>query len=287
MTWTELCELYLSQYKTATRSLYWFALREYTEWCAENEIEPLTVSRAQFLAFFRTLQSRHAQSTASNRLGAVVGAYRLAVEEEVLDKNPAGRVKIPPVDRTLQKRTVLSPLEFAAFLKTAESLGATEHAIAALGGMLGLRAQEMLDLTASSLGLSRGYVTLSVLSKGDKIHLLPLPVPVARPVVALSQKHPTGYLIQSRTGQQMTRMTLLRIVQRIARHAGITHHITTHGLRRTYATSGFMKGVSLRDMQIAMRHARSDTTLLYDLDRQNLDRHASHEIAAFLSGFSM
>ncbi len=47
-----------------------------------------------------------------------------------------------------------------------------------------------------------------------------------------------------------------------------------------------MSGVPLRDMQYAMRHADSRTTLRYDMARADLDRHAAHAVAAYLAGMS-
>jgi hypothetical protein len=42
----------------------------------------------------------------------------------------------------------------------------------------------------------------------------------------------------------------------------------------------------MRDMQIAMRHADSRTTGLYDMDKNNKDRQASHRVASFLVGMT-
>ena len=43
-------------------------------------------------------------------------------------------------------------------------------------------------------------------------------------------------------------------------------------------------GVSLRDVQIAARHADPRTTTRYDRARENLDRHASYIVTAFVAG---
>jgi hypothetical protein len=43
-------------------------------------------------------------------------------------------------------------------------------------------------------------------------------------------------------------------------------------------------GVPLRDVQIAARHADPRTTTRYDRARNNLDRHASYIVAAFIAG---
>jgi hypothetical protein len=46
-----------------------------------------------------------------------------------------------------------------------------------------------------------------------------------------------------------------------------------HMLRHTFVTTMLDAGVSLRDVQIAARHADPKTTMRYDRARRNLDRH--------------
>jgi integrase/recombinase XerD len=77
-----------------------------------------------------------------------------------------------------------------------------------------------------------------------------------------------------------------RALTRVANTAGITHSISPHGLRRTFCTTGLVAGISIRDMQYAMRHADPRTTVRYDMAKANLDRHAAHAVVAYLAGMS-
>lgn len=56
--------------------------------------------------------------------------------------------------------------------------------------------------------------------------------------------------------------------------------------RRSEITAALDAGVPLRDVQIAVRHADPRTTTRYDRARNNLDRHASHIVTAFIAGAS-
>jgi integrase/recombinase XerD len=51
-------------------------------------------------------------------------------------------------------------------------------------------------------------------------------------------------------------------------------------LRHTFVTTMLDAGVSLRDVQIAARHADPRTTMRYDRARKNLDRHPNYILAA-------
>jgi integrase/recombinase XerD len=58
-------------------------------------------------------------------------------------------------------------------------------------------------------------------------------------------------------------------------------------LRHTFVTTMLDAGVSLRDIQIAARHAARHadprTTMRYDRARNNLDRHSNYILAAYMA----
>jgi site-specific recombinase XerD len=56
-----------------------------------------------------------------------------------------------------------------------------------------------------------------------------------------------------------------------------------HMLRHTFVTTMLDAGVSLRDVQIAARHADPRTTMRDDRARKNLDRHPNYILAAYMA----
>ena len=75
-------------------------------------------------------------------------------------------------------------------------------------------------------------------------------------------------------------------MRRLARRAEIVKRISPHSLRHSFITAALDAGVPLRDVQIAARHADPRTTTRYDRVRNNLDRHASYVVTAFVAGSS-
>jgi len=51
----------------------------------------------------------------------------------------------------------------------------------------------------------------------------------------------------------------------------------------TFVTTMLDAGVSLRDVQIAARHADPRTTMRYDRARKNLDRHPNYILVAYMA----
>ena len=73
-------------------------------------------------------------------------------------------------------------------------------------------------------------------------------------------------------------------MRRLGRKAGINKAVGPHTLRHAFITAALDAGVPLRDVQIAARHADPRTTTRYDRARENLDRHASYIVTAFIAG---
>ena len=86
-------------------------------------------------------------------------------------------------------------------------------------------------------------------------------------------------------GRRLDRHGAGRIVRKTARRAGITKTVTQHTLRHAFIPAAQMSGgagVPLRDVQEAASHADPRTTMRYG--RENLDRHATYIIAAYIAG---
>ena len=286
--WDELATWWLSRYKPSTQRTYATYLPRWNRWCAGRRIEPLAARRADVELWLRTVaDSGLSRASVAAHYHAVASLYRLAYEEELVVTNPCARVTRPKIQRELQRREVLTVLEYAAFLTTARDLGPTHHAIAVLGGMMGLRATEMATLTVESFGTVRGYATLIVLGKGDKPARVPVPIPALGAVQTAIGGRTAGPLLRTRSGAGMDRRTVHRYVAATARAAGITRPIGPHALRRTVGTVGLNQGIPLRDVQRLLRHARPETTLgSYDITGEALERHASHQVAGFLAGWA-
>ncbi|TKJ31218.1 tyrosine-type recombinase/integrase [Blastococcus sp. CCUG 61487] len=286
--WDELASWWLSRLKPSSQDTWRRLLPRWTSWCTGRGIDPMTARRGDVELWLRAVaDSGYARATIAAHYDVVASVYRLAHEEELIERNPCARIPRPKVHRELQRREVLTVLEYAAFLAAARQLGPVEHAIAVLAGMMGLRASEIASLQVESLAVIRGYSTLTFIGKGDKPARVPVPIPALAAVQACVDGRTTGPLLRTRAGTAMDRRAVHRYVARTAAAAGITRPISPHALRRTVGTVGLAQGIPLRDVQRLLRHAKPQTTIdAYDVGGDGLDRHASHQVAGFLAGFA-
>ncbi len=279
---------FLARYREPTVTAYRADLRCFWVWCAEHDIQPLVARRAHIELYIRALERKgYAPATIRRRVSTVSGLFKYAVIDELIAADPTLAVERPRVAWEGQHRTVLHPLEFAAVLTAARKHSTTAHALVGLLGMIGLRISEACSAQISDLHYSAGYRVLHVLGKGSKPADIPLPIPVLRAVQDAVGDRTSGPILATRTGQPMSRGGAARLLAGIARAAGVTTPVSPHALRRTFCTAGLISGVPLRDMQYAMRHADARTTMRYDMARANLDRHAAHNVAAYLSGMAV
>ena len=276
---------FLARYREPTLTAYTQDLKAYLGWGQAYDREVLGVTRGELEMYVRYLESRgYAAATVARRFGTVATFYKYAVIDGDIPANPAAAVTRPKVAWEGQKRAVLHPLEFAAVLAAARTSGPTDHALVGLLGMLGLRVSEACGVDIGDLGEERGHRVLRVVGKGGKPATIPLPVPVARALDAACGNREQGPLLRSRTGRRLDRHAAARLVTKTCRAAGITKRISPHSLRHTFVTQLLDAGASLRDVQIAARHADPRITMRYDRARIQLDRHVNYVLAARVAG---
>ena len=276
---------FLARYTGRTREAYAADLKTYLTWCTNRHLDVFAVTRAHIEVYVRWLEEdRHlAPATVARRLSTVIGFYRCLAIDGRLEKSPADYVRRPRVSPDSQALG-MDRMQLGALVAAARGSSPMDAALITLLGLLGLRISEACSVDLEDFGVERGHRTLHIIGKGGKPALLPLPPPVARTLDLAAAERGTGPLLLSTTGRRMDRYAATRIVQRLAKKAGIAHHIGCHSLRHSYITAALDAGVPLRDVQIAARHTDPRTTTRYDRARGNLDRHANYIVAAFIAG---
>jgi site-specific recombinase XerD len=276
---------FLARYGATTRMAYACDLRAWFTWCDSRGLRAFEVQRPHVELWAREMEEvrRLAKATVGRRLSTLAGFYRVAVIDGHLEHSSLEFVRRPKISDESQTLG-LDRMELGAFITQGAAAGVVDHALACLLGLLGLRVGEACNINIEDLALERGHRTVTVLGKGSKLAVIPLPPRVGRAVDQAAGDRAGGPLLLSRSGRRLDRHSATRIVRRLAKHAGITKHISPHSLRHSFITAALDAGVPLRDVQIAARHADPRTTTRYDRARNNLDRHASYVVTAFVAG---
>ncbi|WP_199512171.1 tyrosine-type recombinase/integrase [Nucisporomicrobium flavum] len=214
----------------------------------------------------------------------MAGFYRTCVIDQILPHSPADYVRQPSVP-TESPTLGLGHLQFEALITAARlSPNINDFALVAMLGLLGLRIFEACGATIDNLAEEHGHRVLKIRGKGDKTVLIPLPPAVARAIDRAVGSRVHGPILRNAHGVQMDRHAASRRLKALADEAGIRiARMHPHMLRHIFVTTMLDAGVSLRDVQIAARHADPRTTMPYDRARRNLDRHPNYILAAYMA----
>jgi integrase/recombinase XerD len=277
---------YLGRYRGQSRMHTESDLKVFLRWSAMQALDPLQAARTDIERYIRWLQDvrLYQPSTVSRRLSVVIGFYRVCVIDQVLPHSPADYVRrpiVPPESPTLG----LSHLQFEAMITAARlSANNNDFALVAMLGLLGLRIFEACGANIADLGEEHGHRVLKVRGKGGKVVLVPLPPAVARAIDRAVDERGDGPILRNARGARMDRHAATRRLKHLAETAELRiPKMHPHMLRHTFVTTMLDAGVSLRDVQIAARHADPRTTIRYDRARKNLDRHPNYILAAFMA----
>ena len=227
----------------------------------------------------------HARATVARRLCTVVGFYRSAEEEGVIEHSPAVHICRPRIDYESHVAH-LDRNELGAILVTAGLGSASDHALVSLLALNGLRVSEAIGADIEALGLERGHRTLTVVRKGGKTVTLPLAPRVARAIDLAVGERVEGPIFVEADGRRVDRHAAGRIVRRIARRAGITKRV---GPTRCDTPSSPPRWTPVSRCVTSKKPRHTPiprTTMRYDRGRQSLDRHATYIVATFIAGAS-
>jgi integrase/recombinase XerD len=288
VTFPAAAESYLAGYSSAaTVAAYRCDLALWQRYCDHHDLDPLDdVVRADLERYARHLEHEgRAPATVARRLATLVGFYRWCADEQLIAHCPALNLRRPRRPSE-SPRLGLSRTELADWLDAGEQAGGHPYALACLLALNGLRVGEVCAADVIDLAQDRWHHTLTILGKGDKPAVVPLPPRTVDAVRSALADRQAGPLLLTRTGGRMTRGAAARIVTRLAVAAGIDKHLTPHSLRHSAITAALNAGVALRDVQEFARHADPRTTIRYDRARHSLDRHASYTVMQYVSGAS-
>ena len=275
---------FLAGYRGYTRDAYTLDLRQFTSWCWQRRHRLFEVRRVDIECFAREHEDRgKARATVARRLCTIVGFYRYAEEEGIIEHSPAVHIRPPKVDYE-SPVAHLDRNELGSILVTAGLSSPRDHALVSLLALNGLRVSEAIGANIEALGFDRGHRTLTVVRKGGKLVTMPLAPRVARAVDLAVGERLEGPIFLDANGERVDRHAAGRIVRRVARRAGIGKRVgrTPCAMRSSPPPSTpASRCATCRKPPVTPTRARR---MRYDRGRQSLDRHATYIVATFTAG---
>lgn len=247
----------------------------------DYSIQPEDITREvlrKFRLALNRVEDEHGEGlkpiTQAYHLIALRGFLKYLAQREIKSLDPS-LVELPHVVR--QQVTFLHFDEVEAMLKeidTETESGLRDRAIIELLFSGGLRVSELTKLNRDSINLERREFL--VRGKGSKDRPIFISEAAADWVerylnartdtlapLFLSNSRRTQAVDTSGDYRRLTPRSVERIVQKYAKLAGITKHVSPHTLRHSFATDLLMNGADLRSVQAMLGHADISTTQIY------------------------
>lgn len=204
----------------------------------------------------------------------------LAPEKIELAKNPSRQIDSLEGDE-------LSRIFKALEQEPEEILRLRDRAILLTLFSTGVRISELVSLKQTMVNTERGEFT--VRGKGDKLRLVFLSPDAAAAIKAYLKKrtdnHPGLFIAHSKVGKSveaeitaqgfkrsekndgkavgLSARSIQRLIHKYAMLAGITHKVSPHTFRHSFATDLLRNGADIRSVQTMLGHASITTTQIY------------------------
>lgn len=223
-------------------------------------------------------ENRHGENleaiTQAYHLIALRGFLKYLAKRGIKTLDPS-LVELPHVVR--KQVTFLHYDEIESLLDqidTSTETGLRDRAIIELLFSGGLRVSELVKLNRDSVNLERREFVVRGKGRKDRpIFISPSAAERVQDYLdARSDSLAPLFLNNSRNTQEvdtsgdyrrLTARSVERIVQKYARMAGITKHVSPHTLRHSFATDLLMNGADIRSVQTMLGHADISTTQIY------------------------
>ena len=217
---------------------------------------------------------KYERRSIARKLSALRSLFRFLVAENLAVANPAMLARLPKLDQMLPE--FLYPQEMAALLAAPDSstvLGRRDQAILELLYSTGMRRSEVVSLTLRDIEM--GGRKIRVTGKGRKQREVLFGEPAARVLEEYLERSRPALLAARRDGKQENTCFLSKsgrplnggyiyeLVHKYIIQAGVSHDISPHAIRHSFATHMLDAGADLRTIQELLGHASLGSTEIY------------------------
>jgi site-specific recombinase XerD len=264
-----------------TRDAYGRAIAEFCRWCGAHQIALPSLSSLSVGAYFNELAQRLSPASANQHLSAIRQWLEWLTRSGVLSANPAACVRGVRLSRAEGKTPVLEREQARHLFASFDSTGLVDLRDRALLGIMLydlVRVGAVVDMSVRDFHDQDGTAWLTLREKGGKQRRLPAHHLVREDLRAYlaaaglrGREHAKEPLFQSAprgakalSGKPLDRSSVLAMVKRRCRAAGLPMTICNHSFRATGITLHRENGGDIESAARLAGHLDTRTTQLYD-----------------------
>ena len=251
-----LQKLELKRYSMNTARIYISMFERFTN--AHNESDLLSINEEQIRLYLQGLvQEQRSDSYINQMINSIKFYYEVVMEMP----NRFYSIERPRKKESLPK--VISAEEVQMIINNTNNI--KHRCIVSLLYSAGLRRGELLNLKMDDIDSKRMVINVKNGKGGkDRITILsPTVLNDLREYFKQWKQRPKTYLFEGAMGEKYSATSVLKIIQKAAKIAGIKKSVSPHVLRHSFATHLLESGTDLRYIQVLLGHSSTKTTEIY------------------------
>ncbi len=276
-----------------TRKAYLHAVKRFSDWCAERQLDLVRVAPADVGRYLDAMMV--STPTRKLHLAALRRFFDELVMRHVVILNPALSVRTERHQAVEGKTPEISIQQARRLLKAIEcshDVGRRDRAVIGILIYTAARVGAVAKLRRSDFYRSGDQYCLRFHEKNGKVREIPVRHDLSLTIVdylehsGIQYASPTAPLFRStvRTSRKLTQNAMTaddmgRMMKRRLRDAGLSTRFSPHSFRVTTITDLLEQGVPLADVQYLAGHADPRTTRLYDRRMQRVTRNIVERIS--------
>jgi len=252
-----------------TVETYALALNSLKAFLAQEGSPPPIPSPHQLRAFIVHMLDRGlSRTTISIRMRAIRAFLSFLVREGFIEKSPMENVEIPKVPK--QYPRVLTPEEIKRLVRACNSdtwTGIRNRAMVLTFLDTGIRLNELIALDLEDVDLQSRFIQIRRGKGAKERHVFMgrhLFRALRKWVEVRGLSSPERAFFLGRNGERLDKRNVQRILERLARRAGLDGvRVSPHVLRHTFATMYIKNGGDPFSLQRILGHSDIKTTMIY------------------------
>lgn len=250
---------------------YRIDLNQYADYMLKTDMQ---LNRSNLTAYIAILHKCYKPKSAKRKIASLKAFFSYLEYEEILPENPFSKIKVKFQEPVLLPRiipiqnvqrifeTVYQLLDEALTDYQKQTL-TRDIAVLELLFSTGLRVSELCSLNSKDIDLEQG--SIRIYGKGSKERIIQITNPNLINALLIyrnlfcTQLQDTDFFFCNRLGNRLSEQSVRFMINRYAKLANISEHITPHMFRHTFATLE----VDIRYIQQILGHSSIMTTQIY------------------------
>ncbi|MCL2154084.1 MAG: tyrosine recombinase [Leptospirales bacterium] len=251
---------------------YTYDLKKFNEFLSLKNKNILNATQEDIQQFLKHEKNdkKNSTRTLARSLAVIRQFYNFITDNIDTIKNPAEKVEMPHVDKSLPDFLTITELDkLFHSISEEDSYELRDKTIFELLYSSGLSISEAIGLHNRDVDFENMFVTVT--GRGNKHRMVPIGEEAARLIKkyikesrqAIIGNRESEFLFVSKKGSQLNRKSVWRFLKNYATRTEIKKNITPHTLRHSFATHLIALGADIRSVQELLGHMNISTTQVY------------------------